>query len=128
MTTHGSVEIFKEFTFESAHLLPHVSEGHKCGRLHGHSYRATVLLVGFPGEEGWVMDFGVVKERVNPVIDLLDHHYLNEIEGLDNPTSEVLAEWLFIRLQPELQSLTARLQSVTVSETCTSGATYPARQ
>jgi 6-pyruvoyltetrahydropterin/6-carboxytetrahydropterin synthase len=114
-------EIFKEFSFEAAHRLPHVPQGHKCGRLHGHSFR-VVLHVGGPvePESGWLMDFAEVKERFAPLYDRLDHHYLNEIEGLDNPTSENIARWIWDRLKPTLP----QLSQVVVQETCTSGAIY----
>jgi 6-pyruvoyltetrahydropterin/6-carboxytetrahydropterin synthase len=114
-------EIFREFSFEAAHRLPRVPEGHKCARLHGHSYRFSVHVSGrLDVDLGWVMDFGDIKAAVQPVLDCLDHHYLNEVEGLENPTSERLAHWLWGRLLPVLPALTA----VTVRETCTSGATY----
>jgi len=116
-----SVEIFKEFTFESAHRLPHVPEGHKCGRLHGHSYRVEVHVSGPVGtESGWVRDFADLSTVVKPVIDDLDHYYLNDIEGLDNPTSENLARWIWHRLTLRLPDLSA----VVVRETCTTGCTY----
>lgn len=114
-------EIYREFTFEAAHRLPHVAEGHKCGRLHGHSYRVQVHLVGDVGDEtGWVQDFGDIKEVFRPLEDQLDHNYLNDVPGLENPTSEVLARWIWQRLAPELPLLSA----VQVRETCTSGCIY----
>lgn len=115
------MEIFREFTFESAHRLPNVPEGHKCARLHGHSYKVIVHVEGPVGaESGWVMDFGDVKRAFKPIEARLDHYYLNEIEGLENPTSEVLACWIWDRLKPTLPGLSA----LTVRETCTSGCTY----
>jgi 6-pyruvoyltetrahydropterin/6-carboxytetrahydropterin synthase len=115
------MEIFKEFGFEAAHRLPHVPEGHKCARLHGHSFRVEVHVAGLlDARLGWVMDFGELKAVVRPLIEQLDHQYLNEIEGLENPTSEVLARWLWVRLHPSLPGL-AR---IVVRETCTSGCTY----
>lgn len=115
------MEIFKEFTFEAAHRLPHVPPGHKCSRLHGHSYRVEVHVRGPVGPTtGWVMDFGDLKEAFEPLRQRLDHYYLNEIEGLDNPTSEVLARWIWKRLRPTLPQL-CRVQ---VRETCTSGCIY----
>ena len=115
------MEIFREFTFEAAHRLPQVPEGHKCARLHGHSYR-VIVHVEAPVDPvaGWVMDFGDVKRAFKPLDAELDHNYLNEIDGLENPTSEVLARWIWERLQPELPALSA----LTVRETCTSGCTY----
>ncbi len=115
------MEIFKEFGFEAAHRLPNVPEGHKCARLHGHSFRVEVRVRGeLDPQLGWVMDFAELKAAVKPVIDQLDHYYLNEIPGLENPTSEVLARWLWARLQPDLPTLTR----IVVRETCTSGCTY----
>ena len=118
------MEIFREFTFEAAHCLPHVPHGHKCASLHGHSYRVTVQVDGpIEPHAGWVMDFGDLKTAFESVHKQLDHHYLNEIEGLDNPTSETLAAWIWERIVPGLPCLSA----VTVRETCTSGCTYRGR-
>ena len=113
--------IFKEFSFESAHRLPNVPEGHKCARLHGHSFHVRVCVGGAVGERsGWVMDFADIKAAVKPVHDRLDHRYLNEIPGLENPTSEVLARWIWRALAPALTGLA----EVHVRETCTSGCIY----
>ncbi len=115
------MEIFKEFTFEAAHHLPNVPPGHKCGRLHGHSFRAEVHVRGPVGEQtGWVLDFADIKAAFAPLLDCLDHRYLNDIPGLENPTSEVLARWLWQRLCPSLPGLSA----IVVRETCTSGCIY----
>ena len=115
------MEIHREYTFEAAHHLPNVPEGHKCRRLHGHSYRITVAVEGEPGDQtGWVMDFGDISAAVKPIVERLDHYYLNEIEGLSNPTSERLARWIWDRVAPSLPGLCR----VSVSETCTSGCTY----
>jgi 6-pyruvoyltetrahydropterin/6-carboxytetrahydropterin synthase len=115
------MEIFKEFTFEAAHRLPHVAEGHKCGRLHGHSFRTRLYVQGPVGERsGWVMDFADVKAAFRPLYDRLDHNYLNEIDGLENPTSEVIARWIWRRLRPSLP----QLSRVEIFETCTSGCVY----
>ena len=115
------MEIFKEFGFEAAHRLPNVPEGHKCARLHGHSFRVEVHVRGEVDPTlGWVMDFAEIKAASKPIIDRLDHHYLNEIEGLENPTSEVLARWIWARLKPTLPAL----DRIVVRETCTSGCVY----
>ena len=115
------MEIWKEFTFEAAHLLPNVPEGHKCRRLHGHSYRVRVYVSGIPDERlGWVMDFADIKAAAQPVIDELDHRYLNEIEGLENSTAEVLAKWIWTRLRPDLPNLS----KIEIGETCTTGCIY----
>ena len=117
----GTHEIFREFTFEAAHRLPNVPSGHKCARLHGHSYRVLVRVQG-PLEPafGWVKDFGDLKAAWAPIDLELDHHYLNEVPGLENPTSERLAEWIWARLVHQLPDLSA----VEVRETCTSGCIY----
>ena len=114
------MEIFKEFTFEAAHRLPRVPEGHKCGRLHGHSFRVQVHVSGEPDDRGWVIDFANIKAAFRPLFERLDHNYLNEIEGLENPTSEVLARWIWDRLSVSL----AGLSKIVVQETCTCGCVY----
>lgn len=115
------MEIFTEFSFESAHRLPNVPEGHKCARLHGHSFQVRVTVTGpVDPQRGWVVDFAEIKQAVAPIRDALDHRYLNEIEGLENPTSEVLARWIWDRLRPTLSILSA----IRVRETCTSGCVY----
>ncbi len=115
------MEIFKEFTFESAHRLPKVPEGHKCSRLHGHSYRVEIHVCGKVDEEmGWIVDFAHIKASFQPLFEILDHHYLNEIPGLENPTSENLARWIWERTVPSLPGLS----KVVVRETCTSGCVY----
>ncbi|MGQ4617845.1 6-carboxytetrahydropterin synthase QueD [Nocardia sp. R7R-8] len=114
------MEIYREFTFEAAHRLPNVPEGHKCARLHGHSYRVVVHVSGeVEPETGWVMDFADLKKAFAPLSDQLDHHYLNEVPGLENPTSEVIARWIWVRLVGHLP-----LSQVVVKETCTSGCVY----
>ena len=115
------VELNHRFSFESAHHLPEVAEDHKCRRLHGHSFQVEVTVTGSIGQKtGWVMDFADLKARVRPVIEALDHRYLNEIEGLENPTSEHICIWIWNRLAKDLPGLTA----VSVNETCNNGCTY----
>jgi len=115
------MEVFKAFTFEAAHRLPNVPTGHKCGRLHGHSFCIEVHIKGQVMEPaGWIMDFAELKKAFQPIYDQLDHFYLNEIEGLENPTSENLAKWVWQRLKPILPELS----KVVVRETCTSGCVY----
>ena len=100
------MEIYKEFTFEAAHLLPNVPAGHKCGRLHGHSFRVTIYVKApVDPHFGWVVDFADIKAAFQPILDRLDHNYLNEIEGLQNPTSENLAQWIWGHLKPTLPIL-----------------------
>lgn len=120
------MRIFKQFTIEAAHRLPNLPEGHKCARLHGHSFVVEIHIEGPIGDRsGWVRDFADIKSAFAPIYDVLDHRYLNDIEGLDNPTSENLAVWIWHRLAPTLPDLC----SVVIRETCTSGCVYdgPAR-
>lgn len=115
------MEIFKEFTFEAAHRLPNVPTDHKCARLHGHSFRVSIHVEGnVDPSVGWVADFADIKRAFKPYYDQLDHYYLNEIDGLENPTSEVLARWIWERIDRALSGLS----QVTVRETCTSGCIY----
>jgi len=115
------MEIYKEFHFEAAHRLPNVPEGHKCARLHGHSFHVRICLSGEVGDEsGWVMDFAELKQYFAPLHDELDHRYLNDIPGLENPTSEIIAKWIWDRLASDLPQLSA----VEIRETCTSGCIY----
>ena len=112
----GQVRLRREFTFEAAHLLPYVPPGHKCGRLHGHSFRVEIVCEGpIDAHSGWLTDFAYIKQAFAPLHDLLDHRYLNEIDGLDNPTAENIARWIWIRLKPQLPILS----QVNVAETCT---------
>ncbi|MSP15634.1 MAG: 6-carboxytetrahydropterin synthase QueD [Myxococcales bacterium] len=115
------IELHRDYRFEAAHRLPRLPDGHKCKRLHGHSFRVAVELAGEVDEAtGFLLDFADVDRVVDPVIAELDHQYLNELPGLDNPTSEILAVWLWRRLRPTL----AQLVSVTVAETCDSRCVY----
>jgi 6-pyruvoyltetrahydropterin/6-carboxytetrahydropterin synthase len=115
------MEIFKEFTFEAAHRLPNVPQGHKCARLHGHSFRVEIHVRGpVDPQLGWVIDFADIKDAFKPFYDRLDHYYLNDVEGLENPTSENLARWIWERVNPALPGLSR----VVVRETCTSGCVY----
>lgn len=116
-----TMDIYKEFHFEAAHRLPNVPEGHKCARLHGHSFHVRLTLSGeLDPTLGWVDDFAAIKHAFAPLHDQLDHRYLNDVEGLENPTSEHIARWIWLRLKPELPLLGA----VEIRETCTSGCIF----
>ena len=109
------------FQIEAAHWLPNVPDGHKCARMHGHSFRIEVHVSGPVGQEsGWVMDFSDLKKAFQPLFEQLDHHCLNEISGLENPTSENLAKWIWQGLQAALP----QLSKVIVQETCNAGCIY----
>jgi 6-pyruvoyltetrahydropterin/6-carboxytetrahydropterin synthase len=115
------VELVKDFRFEAAHFLPNVPEAHKCRRTHGHSFRGEVAVRGpLDPHLGWVMDFADLKAAVEPLVQRLDHYLLNHIPGLENPTSEVLAVWIWRELAGQLPLLTR----VTIEETCTSRCHY----
>ncbi len=115
------MEIYKEFQFEAAHRLPNVPNGHKCARLHGHSFRVRLVVAGNAEEpSGWVMDFADLKKCFEPIFAQLDHNYLNDIPGLENPTSENIARWIWRALKPTLPELC----QIEVRETCTSGCIY----
>ena len=115
------MEIYKEFTFEAAHRLPQVPEGHKCARLHGHSFHIAVYVKAPVNEKtGWVMDYAEIKAAFLPLHEQLDHRYLNEVPGLENPTSEQLAKWIWTRLKAKLPGVS----KVIVKETCDSGCIY----
>jgi 6-pyruvoyltetrahydropterin/6-carboxytetrahydropterin synthase len=115
------VELRKSFQFEAAHLLPNLPESHKCRRLHGHSFQAEIVVAGECDPQlGWLMDYADLSEIFKPLWEQLDHRYLNEIPGLENPTSERIAMWIWDRLKPRLPHLT----EVIVAETCTSRCVY----
>src|SRR5262249_17508674 len=109
------------FQFEAAHLLPHLPESHKCRRLHGHSFKAEIVVTGeCDATLGWLMDYAEISDVCKPLFEQLDHRYLNEIPGLENPTSENVAVWIWGRLKPKLPQLT----EVVVAETCTARCVY----
>jgi len=115
------IELRKTFQFEAAHLLPHLPESHKCRRLHGHSFKVEIAVAGECDEKlGWLMDYAEIKAAFKPIWEQLDHRYLNEIRGLENPTSEIIAVWIWNRLKPELPMLV----EVSVAETCTAQAVF----
>lgn len=119
------MDIYKEFTFEAAHSLPNVPPDHQCARVHGHSYKLKVVVSGPIVEpQGWVVDFAEIKSVVKPVVKQLDHYYLNEVPGLENPTCENLAVWIWEKVKPDLSQLSA----IWVAETCTSGCVYRGQQ
>jgi 6-pyruvoyltetrahydropterin/6-carboxytetrahydropterin synthase len=119
------MEVFKIFQIEAAHRLPNVPADHKCARLHGHSFRIAVHITGDVDPDlGWVQDFADIKAAFAPVFEKLDHHYLNEVPGLENPTSEHIAAWIW----DELVETLPMLSKIVVNETCTSGCSYAGPQ
>lgn len=115
------MEIFKKFTFDSAHFLPNVPDGHKCKEIHGHTYQLTVYMEGEPDAQlGWVMDFAELKQAIEPVIKQVDHKFLNQIAGFENPTCENIAIWLWNQIKPNVPLLSR----IELFETPTSGVVY----
>lgn len=115
------VQLVKTFGFEAAHHLPSFPEGHKCRRLHGHSYSVEVVVEGeIPAGRTYLIDYADVKAAFEPIRKQLDHCYLNEIAGLEDPTAEVIAAWIWDRLKPRLPLLT----EIRLHETCTNACVY----
>jgi 6-pyruvoyl tetrahydropterin synthase/QueD family protein len=116
------VELSRDYRFEAAHRLPMVAADHKCARMHGHSFRVEVTVAGEVDERmGWLVDFAEITAVVEPLIMReLDHRTLNDVPGLENPTSERLCAWLWSRIAPRLHGLA----TITVHETCTARCTY----
>jgi 6-pyruvoyltetrahydropterin/6-carboxytetrahydropterin synthase len=115
------VSLVKTFGFEAAHWLPCFPDGHKCRRMHGHSFKVDVVVQGdIPEGSHYLMDYGLMKQAIRPIEEQLDHRCLNEVAGLENPTSEMIARWLWQRLKPALPLLSR----IVVYETCTSRCEY----
>ena len=115
------IELVKDFRFEAAHYLPNVPEGHKCRRMHGHSFRGEIAVRGrVDPTTGWLVDFADLKRMVDPIVSRLDHYVLNEVEGLENPTSERIAVWIWEQLIGKL----TQLHRITIEETCSSRCHY----
>ena len=116
-----NVRLVKELRFEAAHRLPKVPAGHKCARLHGHSFKIELTVEGpVNPETGWFIDYAEIDDAWQPLFDALDHNYLNEVPGLENPTSENLARWLWERIKTKIPALS----QVTVHETCDARCEY----
>jgi len=115
------MKVFKRFTFDSAHFLPNVPDGHKCKETHGHTYQLTVYIEGdLEKNLGWVMDFAELQKVLDPIVKSLDHKFLNNIAGLENPTCEIIAKWLWNKIKPEIP----QLSRIELSETPFSGVVY----
>ncbi len=115
------IELRKKFQFEAAHFLPNLPESHKCRRLHGHSFTCELMVAGECDPKlGWLMDYAEISSLFKPIWEELDHRYLNEISGLENPTSEHIAVWVWRKLKPMMPLLA----EVRVAETCTAECVY----
>jgi 6-pyruvoyltetrahydropterin/6-carboxytetrahydropterin synthase len=115
------IEITKEFRFDAAHRLPLLPEGHPYTRMHGHSFRVEITLAGTPDPaQGWIADFAEIERTLDALRAELDHHTLNEIAGLENPTLELIAQWIFERAAGRLSGLRrVSLHRDSIGETCT---------
>ena len=121
MTDDHYVELATTFRLEASHQLPRAPEASVCRRLHGHSWKIEVRVAGaIQPESGWLIDYHEIEAAWRPLHEALDHRHLNDIEELDNPTSENLAVWIWNRLGPSLP----QLFSITVHETCTARCEY----
>ena len=115
------MELRKSFQFEAAHLLPHLPKAHKCRRLHGHSFKVEIVVAGECDQKlGWLMDYADITAAFKPVWEQLDHFYLNEIPGLENPTIEIMCAWFWQKLAPQLPGLA----EIVVHETPTARGSY----
>lgn len=115
------MEIFSRFSLEAARRLPRLPPEHPCSRLHGHSFQIEIQVAGpLDPDLGWVIDFADIQKAWAPIHATLDHRCLNDVSGLENPTSEHLARWLWLRLKADLPGL-CRVQ---VMETAVSGCVY----
>ncbi len=115
------LEVFKEYSFDSAHMLPNVPPNHKCARIHGHTFIVTIHVSGdLKGDYGWVEDYADISAVVKPIIERLDHQYLNDIKGLENPTSENLAQWIWAEVVGGLPGLS----KIIVKENPAAGCIY----
>lgn len=113
--------VFKQFTFDSAHFLPNVDDNHKCRSVHGHTYILTIYIEREPDKNlGWVMDFAEIKSAVLPVLKIIDHKMLNDIPGLENPTCELIAKWLW----EKIKSLIPSMNKIELRENPASGVIY----
>ena len=121
LPSYMRMELRKTYQFEAAHLLPHLPKSHKCRRLHGHSFKVEIVVAGQCDPRlGWLMDYADISRAFKPTLDKLDHYYLNEVPGLENPTSENIAAWIWKKLKPRLPLLI----EVVVAETCTAKCVY----
>ncbi len=115
------MEVFKEYSFDSAHMLPHVPPDHKCARIHGHTFMVSIHVQDdLKADYGWIMDYADISAVVRPIIAILDHQYLNDITGLDNPTSENIARWIWDKVADKLPGIC----KVMVKENPTTGCIY----
>ena len=114
------IEIWKRFRFEAAHRLPKTAPTHRCYNLHGHNFTVTLSFAGEVDEDGWLLDFAEIETAWQPIMALVDHKYLNDVPGLENPTSEIISIWIWQKIRPQVPSLVA----VEVQENDDSGAIY----
>ncbi len=116
-----ATELFREFTLEAGRQLPNLPAGHPCSRMHGHTFRIQVFIGGeIQPRSGWIMDFAELDTKIHAIREILDHQVLNGIPGLENPTTELLAQWIWQRLKPELPGLTR----IVIQENPYSGCIY----
>lgn len=109
-----SFELKQHFRIESARYLTGLEPSHPCSKMHGHSFKITLSIIGdLDPQKGWVIDYHEITKVMKPLLDQLDHKVLNEVSGLENPTSELLAKWIYRKTKSHIPGL----KSVNVSET-----------
>jgi len=113
--------ITKEFRFEAAHTLPSLPDSHKCRQMHGHSFKVEIHIEGEVDPEiGWIYDHKVISQAMNPLLEQLDHSYLNDLEGLESPTIEIMCAWFWRKLEKDLPGLC----EITIFETPTARCSF----
>ena len=115
-------ELKQHFQIESARFLPYLPASHPCSRTHGHSFKIILTLVGSLDQKvGWVMDYNEIGAVMKPLLNEIDHRVLNEVPGLENPTSELLAKWIYDRVVQKIPML----KDVSIAETPSTECRYP---
>jgi 6-pyruvoyltetrahydropterin/6-carboxytetrahydropterin synthase len=118
------VTLARKFRFEASHSLSHLPDDHPCHNLHGHSYALEIEVSGEVDEDsGFLLDYAEIKKAVQPLLDNLDHKHLNDVDGLEKPTTELIARWLWNRIKPALP----QLSRIAIQETPTTRCEYKGR-
>ena len=113
--------IYKKFNIESARSIPNLPKTHPCHHIHGHSFKIIISVQGDVNEQnGFVVDFQDIDDAFDPLKKELDHSYLNDIEDLQNPTSENICIWIWNKIQSSLPNI----YKIEIRETDSTGCIY----